>query len=42
MSQKSSNQKNSQSQSNSAKKPRRPKVNPSKTINYRQDGGKKR
>jgi hypothetical protein len=41
MSQESSNQSNSQSQSASASKPCRPKVDPNKTINYRQDGGDK-
>lgn len=32
------NQSNSQSPSTSASKPSRPKVDPNKTINYRQDG----
>lgn len=42
MSQESSNQNHSQSQSTSTSKPSRPKVNPNKTINYRQDGADKR
>ena len=42
MSQESSNQSNNQSLPTSAQKPSRPKVNPNKTINYRQDGADKR
>ena len=42
MSQESSSQSNSQSRPTSDQKPSRPKVNPNKTINYRQDGGDKR
>ena len=42
MSKESSNQSDSKSQATSASKPSRPKVNPNKTINYRQDGADKR
>lgn len=41
MSQESDNKDNSNSQANSTQKPVRPKVNPDKTINYRQDGADK-
>ena len=42
MTQESNNQSNSQSQLTSSKKTSRPKVNPDKTINYRQDGADQR